>query len=116
MREKGRQDDQYSLFSYFQVYHADDRPGVSNLIEIHSALTGLDFNQIRDLARDMDTGQYKLYLADVVNDYIQPIRTKMQELSLNKDHVQDILKRGKLKASEIASQNLDEIKRIIGLK
>lgn len=64
----------------------------------------------------MDTGQYKLMLADIVNEQIAPIRAKISELRNNKDFVSSVLSKGSEKASEIACKNLDEIKRIIGLK
>lgn len=99
-----------------QVYYSEERPGVSNLIDIHSALTGLTYEEIESLASDMDTGQYKGYLADVICDNLLPIRERYIDLLQKPDHIRTVLKDGKDRASEIASKNIDEIKEIIGLK
>ncbi len=39
-------------------YDPDGRPGVSNLIAIHAAITGLDTNQLCDQVSSLDTGKY----------------------------------------------------------
>ncbi|XP_067933415.1 tryptophan--tRNA ligase, mitochondrial-like [Watersipora subatra] len=99
-----------------EVYYSKDRPGVSNLIDIHSAMTGLSYDDIKELAKSMDTGQYKLFLAEIVNEHLKPIRTKIDELNRNKDYVESVLNTGSIQASEIASRNLSTIKSLIGLK
>lgn len=85
-------------------------------MDIHSALTGLNHSQIQQLCTEMDTGQYKLYLVDVVTEHLAPIRSRMNELRNNTDYVKQILDDGKTRATEIASTNLNTIKNIIGLK
>lgn len=96
--------------------HDKERPGVSNLIDIHSSLSGLSISEVEHQARDMDTGEYKHLVADVVVQTLEPISNKIHELRNNKDYVEKVLHDGKLRASEIAGSNLEKVKRIIGLK
>lgn len=85
-------------------------------MDIHSGLTGLSHKEIEILTSGTDTGQYKLMLADIVNEHLSPIRAKISELRNNKDYVCSVLSKGKESATEIACKNLDEIKKVIGLK
>lgn len=85
-------------------------------MDIHSSLTGLTHQEIQEKSADLNTGQYKLLLADIVNEKLSPIRDKITQLRNNKDFVEKVLEKGKHEATEIASNNLHEIKQIIGLK
>ena len=85
-------------------------------MDIHSGLTGLSHKEIEILTSGTDTGQYKLMLADIVNEHLSPIRAKISELRNNKDYVCSVLTKGKENATEIACKNLDEIKKVIGLR
>jgi len=85
-------------------------------MDIHSALTGHSIQEIEQLSSNMDTGQYKLHLADIVAQALEPINSKINELRQNKDYVERILEEGRLKATSIACENLDRVKHITGLK
>ena len=97
-------------------YSPEDRPGVSNLMNIHSAFSGWSHEEIRVKASGMDTGQYKGVVADTVCEALQPIRTRITELRKEPEYVRSVLASGAERARNIALNNLDEIKRLIGLK
>lgn len=97
-------------------YDPENRPGVSNLITIHAAITGLSPADICERAQGQDTGQYKLIVAQALNDHLQPIRERKASLLHHPDHIQSVLDRGAALAREIAAPNLLEIKRVLGLK
>lgn len=44
------------------IYDPDNRPGVANLITIHSLASGLTTDQICEQAKDIDTGKYVVFL------------------------------------------------------
>merc|ERR1712136_175028 len=93
------------------TYDPKTRPGVSNLIQIHSGFSGMTPDEICETASDLTTAQYKMAVAESVIDGIRPIRTKYEDLSKNKDYIQSILDKGKLTAQETATQTWDEVRR-----
>jgi len=98
------------------TYDPKTRPGVSNLIQIHSGFSGMTPDEICETASDLTTAQYKMAVAESVIDGIRPIRTKYEDLSKNKDYIQSILDKGKLTAQETATQTWDEVRRKVGFK
>ena len=91
------------------------RPGVSNLVCIHSRITGQDPQTICDEVSGLNTGQYKVMLSDIVIGHFKPMRQKTMDLLQNKDHLEAILKKGSQRAQIIASETLDEVKSVIGV-
>jgi len=57
----------------------------------------------------------KQRLADVLIEYLLPIREKRASLLKRKDEICDVLISGKKKAQEVASGTLEEAKRVMGL-
>lgn len=96
-------------------YNIEERLGVSNLINIHSAVTGKSAEDICEEVTHLNTGQYKLLVADVVMEHIAPIREKLEALLSEKQYLLEILNTGQMKASEIASKTIDETKTKLGL-
>ena len=91
------------------------RPGVSNLISIHSGCTGQSSDDICKEVSHLNTGQYKLYLADVINEHLGPIREKYEHYENNLNEVETILEQGADKARVIAEQTMSEVKKLIGV-
>lgn len=93
-----------------------ERPGVSNLVCIHSRITGKDTKTICEEVSGLNTGQYKLLLSDLVVNHFAPMRQRTLDLLENKDHLENILKMGSERAQDIAADTLDEVKSIVGLR
>ena len=98
------------------TYDPNGRPGVSNLISIHSALTGLTPNEICIDCKNLETGKYKLHLAQVLNDHLAPIREHSEYLLNNKDHLESVLRLGEDAAKSIAGQTMIEVSKLVGLQ
>ena len=60
-------------------------------------------------------GEAKEILFDSINKELQPIRTKYEELSENKDHINDLLSDGAKKARIIAKEKILQIREAVGL-
>ena len=97
------------------TFDPENRPGVSNLVCIHSRITGQDPQTICDEVSGKDTGQYKVLLSDIVVNHFKPMRQKALDLLQNKDHLEAVLKMGSTRAQVIASETLDEVKSVIGI-
>ena len=60
-------------------------------------------------------GEAKEILFDSINKELQPIRTKYEELSENKDHINDLLSDGAKKTRNIAKEKILQIREAVGL-
>ncbi|XP_043484435.1 tryptophan--tRNA ligase, mitochondrial [Leptopilina heterotoma] len=96
------------------TYDPDNRPGISNLIKIHSLLTGKSTEEICQEAEGIDTGKYKLILADIVIEKLNPIRERYLQLTADSQYLEKVLRDGAQKASEIAIPNLLDVRAKIG--
>lgn len=57
----------------------------------------------------------KLFLLDVLDRELAPIRERRIELAKNMDYVYEVLKKGSEKAQSVAAQTLDEVKAAMGI-
>ncbi len=95
-------------------YDKENRPEVSNLLSIYSALTDVEIKNIK--VEGKLTGEFKVELAEIIVDKIVPIGNKIKKLcNEEKDYIVKILHQGAEKASAIASTNMIEIKKLCGL-
>lgn len=90
------------------------RPGVSNLISLHSLFTQKSTQTICDEASSLTTAQYKLVLADVIIEALAPIRTKIDQLMKEELFLKETLSKGAAKANEMASSTLQQVFKCIG--
>lgn len=92
----------------------ENRPGVTNLIDIHAACTGETPHDICVTYSSLTTAEYKMLLADIVISEIQPIRERILWLLSDKSHLQNVLYQGQEVASVIAEDTLKDVKKLIG--
>ena len=98
------------------TYDTINRPGVSNLIAIQAAMTGKSPQEICQECKNIDTGNYKLLLAQVLTEHFAPIRENLEYLLNNKDHLESVLKLGEDAAREIASETMDQVLKLVGMR
>ncbi|XP_075449044.1 tryptophan--tRNA ligase, mitochondrial isoform X2 [Ascaphus truei] len=98
------------------TYDPQGRPGVSNLVGIHSALTGLAPEDIVRQSRGLETAQYKLAVAEVVVEKLTPVREEIQRLRGDAGYLRGVLDRGAVKARELAAPVYDDVCRLVGLR
>ncbi|XP_072036131.1 tryptophan--tRNA ligase, mitochondrial-like [Amphiura filiformis] len=97
------------------TFDPEKRPGVSNLISIHSAFSGLSVEEICKQAKGQETAEYKMVVAEAVNKIIAPIREHVFEVRRNKVFIQHVLSIGEEKARAMAAENFTEVKKLVGL-
>lgn len=95
-------------------YDAANRPDVSNLITIYSALSGRSVGDILSLYEGKGFSVFKNDLVDVVVSSLAPISVKYHDYLKNKDYLQDVLKQGAIKAEPVAAKTLKEVKELLG--
>ena len=92
-----------------------EKPGVSNLLTIHSALSGQSISELENHFTGKGYGDLKGEVADVVVEYLKPIREKTLDLLSDEAHLLAMLSKGAQKAQEVASTTLAETYAHLGL-
>ena len=90
-----------------EVRRGDDKPGVTNLIDILSALTGESVGSIEERYGDSGYGQFKTDVGDAVAEAIEPIQERYRELRSDPAELQRLLARGAEKARKASEPTLD---------
>ncbi|MBR2533437.1 MAG: tryptophan--tRNA ligase [Erysipelotrichaceae bacterium] len=93
----------------------ENQPGLYNLIEIASALSGRSMEEIVDEFSGEGYGKLKGYVADVVCAELEKIQNRYREI-IESHQIEKVLNEGAIKASSIADRTLEEVKKKIGLE
>jgi len=91
------------------------KPGISNLLTIHSALSGKTTQEIENEFAGKGYGDFKSAVAEVVIAELEPIRERTKQLMDDPAELVSLLKVGANKANEVASNTLKEAYTAIGL-
>jgi tryptophanyl-tRNA synthetase len=91
------------------------KPGISNLLTIHSAFSGKSITEVENEFSDKGYGDFKTAVAEVVNAELAPIREKTATLMQDPAELMRILKIGGEKANHVASETLKKVYGAIGL-
>ena len=98
----------------FIKYDKDNKPGISNLLTIYSAIKGVSIEEAENKFKDYQYGAFKGEIADTVIEYLKPIKERYNEI-INSSELDRILEEGKKKTEEIAKSIYEEVKRKVGL-
>lgn len=98
------------------TYDQVNRPGVSNLIDILSLSTGKTVQEICAEASNLDTGRFKVLVADVLIEKLSPIRNRLQQLMDSPEYLEKVLDTGASQAKEIAENTWSEVSQKIGFQ
>ena len=91
------------------------KPGISNLLTIHSALSGKSVSDLESEFSGKGYGDFKAAVAEVVIAKLEPISKRTNELMDDPAELSRVLNNGAQKASEVASTTLKAAYSAIGL-
>jgi tryptophanyl-tRNA synthetase len=95
-------------------FDAENKPGVSNLLGIYSAVTGTSIAELEQSLSGKGYGDLKSDVADAVISVIEPIRVRATELLANTKELDAMLASGANRANEIAEKTLASVYDKIG--
>ena len=96
-------------------YDPEQKPGVSNLMSIYSAVTGLSFEQIEHDFEGKGYGVFKPAVGEAVVEMLRPIREEAQKIMKDKAYLEGLCRSGAEKASYIAGKTLRKVYKKVGL-
>jgi len=97
------------------TFDEKEKPGISNLLTIHSAISGRSISDLENEFAGKGYGDFKGAVAEVVVEYLSPIRAQALELLQDEAHLIKVLHNGADKARVVASATLQETYKNLGL-
>jgi tryptophanyl-tRNA synthetase len=85
------------------VYDPEGKAGVSNLLAIYSELSGRSIPELEEQFAGRGYGDLKKELAEVVADFVAPVRARTLELMDDRAELERVLARGAERAREVAA-------------
>jgi tryptophanyl-tRNA synthetase len=96
-------------------YDLTEKPGISNLLTIHSALSGRTIAELENEFAGKGYGDFKAAVAEVVVEYLRPIRARALELLEDEKHLLEILHQGSEKARQVAHETISNTYKNLGV-
>ena len=97
------------------IVRADDKPGISNLIEIMAATRGATSEEVERQFAAARYGDFKVATAEAVIEYLRPVRERYAELRADEPALERALSEGADKARAIAGRTLADVRQAMGL-
>ena len=95
-------------------YDAKAKPGVSNLMDIYSAVTGKSYAEIEREFDGQGYGVFKPAVGEAVADYLRPIREEAERILSDKAYLQSVYRDGAERAGAIARRTLRKVYKKVG--
>lgn len=96
-------------------YDKENRPEVSNLIEIMSSISGSSKKEIEDEYRNLSTKDFKDNLMEIIINEIAPIREKLNILLQDKDALLRSVEVSSARVKDVATNKIKQVKQIVGV-
>jgi tryptophanyl-tRNA synthetase len=90
-------------------FDPEEKPGVSNLLTIHSALSGESVDALVDRYAGRGYGDLKKELAEVVVDFVTPFRDRTLALVEDRTELDEVIAAGAARANEVAERTLADV-------
>lgn len=97
-----------------EIRKSPEKPGVSNLLDIYSAVTGKATEEAEAEFAGKGYGDFKLAVGEAVADALSPIRERYSKLAADKAYVEQVYKNGAEQANRIANKVLYKVYKKVG--
>ena len=98
-----------------EVRYGEDKPGISNLMEIYGCITGKTDDEISAEFSGKGYGDFKLAVGETVADELAPLQKRYEELLKDKAYIDGCIKENDAKAAYFANKTLRKVHKKIGL-
>ena len=95
-------------------YNPENKPGISNLISIYSALTSMEIKDVEEKFEGCNYGEFKRNVADVICEFLEKIQKRYHEI-VNSSELDEILKNGANEVRDLAKNKYEMMRKQIGL-
>ena len=95
-------------------FDRENKPGVSNLMSIYSAVTGKSFEAIEAEFDGKGYGAFKPVVGEAVVEMLRPIQEETRRLLSDKAYLESVYRAGAEKASYVAEKTLRKVYKKVG--
>lgn len=95
-------------------YDKENKPGISNLINIITSLTEMTISEVEDKFKNSNYGQFKSFVADVVVGELSKIRKRYYEL-LETEELDKVLEEGANRVRIVTKEKYETMRKKMGL-
>lgn len=96
------------------IYRSPEKPGVTNLIEIYSAVTGMTPEAVENEFNGKGYGVFKPAVGEAVVEALRPIREETERLLGDKGYLEALYRQGAEKAAALANRTLRKVHKKVG--
>jgi tryptophanyl-tRNA synthetase len=98
-----------------EIVRREDKPGISNLIEILAIARGMEPAAVEREFEGSGYGDFKAAVAETVVEWLAPVRERYHELRADEAELEAILEAGADKARAIARGTLADVREAMGV-
>ncbi|MDE7464045.1 MAG: tryptophan--tRNA ligase, partial [Clostridiales bacterium] len=97
-----------------RVVAAEDKPGITNLLNIYAAVTGTTVAQAENEFANSNYADFKKSVGEATVEALRPVREKYEALRKDDGALCEIMKSGAQKAERIAARTLEKVYKKVG--
>ena len=101
--------------SDMEIRYSDEKPGIQNLMNIYSCITGKGIEEIEKEFDGKGYGDFKVAVGESVVSRLKPLQDKFYELQKEKDYLNKVIKENDEKAAYFANKTLRKVQKKVGL-
>ena len=94
-------------------YDLDNKPGISNLIEIYAAVNDKEISETEKEFENSQYGEFKVAVAETVIEYLDPIKKNFDNLTT--DNLKDFATSNLKSAKDSAQKTINEVEEALGI-
>jgi tryptophanyl-tRNA synthetase len=95
-------------------FDPEERPALANLLMIYALSENKEIKDI-DLIQFDGHASFKKALTESLIKTLAPVREKRKELEQKPEYIKEILEEGRVKAQSLASEKMEQVKKVMGL-
>ena len=95
-------------------FDPENKPGVSNLMQIYSVTTGKSYEAIEQEFAGQGYGSFKTTVGESVVELLRPIREETDRLLADKAYLESVYRAGAEKAAYVANRTLSKVYKKVG--
>ena len=81
------------------IFDPKHKPALANLLTMYHLFSGREIKEIEKIYEGKGYAEFKFGLAEVINDFLEPIRRAREEFSQDKSYLALVLREGTERAS-----------------
>ena len=98
-----------------EIVYREDKPGISNLIDIYGCVTGKTREETEKEFDGKGYGDFKLAVGEAVAAELEPLQKRYGELMADKTYLDSMIKMNDEKAAYYANKTLRKVQKKVGL-